>query len=166
MKKLPTALVLAFTFGLLLSIPKAYAVNDEAEIRQLLDNWAKAFRVHDIRAIMLMYAPEVVAYDIVPPLKYAGAEAYRKDYEEFLAQYDGPIEVEYSDLKIVVGGDVAFAYGLERLSGTMKIGQRSDIWVRFTSGFRKINGRWFDVHDHISVPVDLQTGKAALDLKP
>jgi uncharacterized protein (TIGR02246 family) len=166
MKKLLAPLVLASAFGLLLPMPKAYAADDEAEIRQLLDNWAKAFRAHDIKAIMSMYAPEVVAYDIVPPLKYAGAEAYRKDYQEFLAQYDGPIEVEYSDLKVIVGGDVAFAYGLERLSGTMKNGRRSDIWIRFTTGFRRINGRWFDVHDHISVPVDLETGKAALDIKP
>lgn len=166
MKKLLGRLVLGSVFGSLLLMPKAHAANDEAEIRQLLDNWAKAFRAHDIKAIMSLYAPEVVAYDIVPPLKYAGAEAYRKDYQEFIAQYDGPIEVEYRDLKVIVGGDVAFAYGLERLSGTMKGGQRSDVWIRFTSGFRKINGRWFDVHDHISVPVDLETGKAALDLKP
>jgi ketosteroid isomerase-like protein len=115
---------------------------------------------------MSIYAPEVIAYDIVPPLRFVGAETYRKDYKEFFAQYDGPIDVEYRDLKIVVGGDVAFAYGLERLSGTLKNGEKSDIWVRFTSGFRKINGKWFDVRDHISVPADLETGKAALDLKP
>ncbi len=59
------------------------------EIRQVWDRWAKAFRAHDINGIMSIYAPEVMAYDIVPPLQYAGKEAYRKDYEEFLAHYDG-----------------------------------------------------------------------------
>jgi hypothetical protein len=29
-----------------------------------------------------------------------------------------------------------------------------------------MNGRWLAVHDHISVPVDFDTGKALLDLKP
>jgi hypothetical protein len=29
-----------------------------------------------------------------------------------------------------------------------------------------MNGQWRVVHEHISVPVDLTTGKAALDLKP
>jgi len=49
---------------------------------------------------MSVYAPSdaVVAYDIVPPLQYVGKEAYRKDYEVFLAQYDGPIDIEYRDL--------------------------------------------------------------------
>ena len=31
---------------------------------------------------------------------------------------------------------------------------------------RKINGTWRIVHHQVSVPVDLATGKAALDLTP
>jgi uncharacterized protein (TIGR02246 family) len=160
MKKLLILLMLVPTSGVLLLISKADAANDESEIQQLLDKWPKAARAHDVNSVMSIYAPEVIAYDIVPPLRFVGAEAYRKVYKEFFAQYDGPIDVEYRDLKIVVGGDVAFAYGLERLSGTLKNGEKSDIWVRFTSGFRKINGKWFDVHDHLSVLADLETGKA------
>jgi ketosteroid isomerase-like protein len=128
-----SALTLAGAF--LLSMPKASAGNDEAEIRQLLNGWAKAFRAHDVKAIMSMYAPEVVAYDIVPPLRYIGNNAYQKDYEEFLAQYEGPIEVEYRDLKIVVGGDAAFAYGLERFTGTLKNGQKSELWISLYQRF-------------------------------
>jgi ketosteroid isomerase-like protein len=40
------------------------------------------------------------------------------------------------------------------------------MWVRFTSCFRKIHGRWLDTHDHVSVPTDFDTGKARLDLTP
>ena len=139
---------------------------DEAEIRQLLDRWAKAFHDKDVNGIMSIYAPGVVAYDIVPPLQYVGADAYRKDYEKFLAQYEGPIEIEFRDVNIVAGGNVAYAIALERISGTLKNGQKSDVWVRATSCFRKINGKWLDTHDHISVPADFETGKALLDLKP
>jgi uncharacterized protein (TIGR02246 family) len=144
------------------------AKNNEAAIRELYDRWASAFRARDIDGIMSVYTPgdAVVAYDIVPPLQYVGKEAYRKDYEVFLAQYDGPIDIEYRDLRIVASGNVAFLHALERISGTMKNGQKSDIWVRATSGLRKIKGKWLIVHDHISVPVDLNTGKAVLDLKP
>jgi hypothetical protein len=38
--------------------------------------------------------------------------------------------------------------------------------VRYDSDYKKIDGRWRDIHDHVSVPADLNTGKAALDLKP
>jgi len=45
-------------------------------------------------------------------------------------------------------------------------GQKSEMWLRFTSGFRKINGRWFDVRDHISVPADLDSGEEMTALTP
>jgi ketosteroid isomerase-like protein len=46
------------------------------------------------------------------------------------------------------------------------MGEKSEVWVRATECYRKINGHWLAVHDHISVPADMETGKAALDLKP
>jgi uncharacterized protein (TIGR02246 family) len=144
------------------------AKSNEAQIRDLYDRWAKAFQARDLDGIMSLYAPgdALVAYDIVPPLQFRGAAAYRKDYQEFLAQYDGPLEIEYRDLRIVAGDRVGFIHAVERISGTLKNGQRSDVWVRATSGVQKMNGKWLIVHDHISVPADFETGKAALDLKP
>src|SRR5215831_19893794 len=70
---------------------------NEAEIKALYDQWAKAFEAKNIDGIMAIYAPgdDVIAYDVVPPLQYKGKDAYRKDYLEFLNQYDGPIHVEY-----------------------------------------------------------------------
>jgi uncharacterized protein (TIGR02246 family) len=142
--------------------------SDEAAIRDLYDNWAKAFRAHDIDRIMSFYVPgdELVAYDVVPPLQYKGNDAYRKDYVEFLNQFDGPIDVDYREMRVYASGDVGFVHALERFSGKMKNGQPLALWLRATSGVRKINGKWLIVHDHISVPVDFDTGKAALDLKP
>jgi len=48
----------------------------------------------------------------------------------------------------------------------MKTGQKTDVWLRATSGVRKVDGKWLIVHDHISVPADFETGKALLELKP
>ena len=141
---------------------------NEGEVRQLLDRWGKAFRAKDINGVMAVYAPgtAVVAFDVIPPLERVGSESYRKNYEDFFAMYEGPLDYEFRDLRIVAGHDVAFIHCLERLSGTLKGGQKSDLWLRVTSGLRKMNGRWFIIHDHISAPVDFETGKAALDLKP
>lgn len=141
---------------------------DQTEIRVLYDQWAKAFEAHDINGIMSCYAStdEVIAYDVVPPLEYKGRDAYRKDYEGFLAQYDGPVQVEYRGMRIFSSGDVGFVHALERFTGKLKSGQKSDLWLRATSGVVKRNGKWLIVHDHISVPIDFDTGKAMLDLKP
>jgi uncharacterized protein (TIGR02246 family) len=169
MKKFVGFSVLAFACVSLLWMPKARtAANDEAEIRQLLDRWAKAFRARDLNGIMSIYEPgqTLVSFDIVAPLQYKGFEAYKKDYQEFLDQFQGAMDVEYRDLSITAGDTVAFSRGLERMSGTLKNGQKFDAWVRFTECYRKTNGHWLATHDHISVPVDLDSGKAVLNLKP
>jgi len=169
MKKFIVFSVLALFCALLLSSPKAdTGANNEAEIRQLLDRWAKAFHARDLNGIMSIYEPgqALVSYDIVPPLQYTGFEAYKKDYQEFLDQFQGPIDVEYPNVRIIASDTVAFSHGLERLTGTLKNGQKFDAWIRFTEGYRKTNGHWLAIHDHISVPIDLDTGKALLDLKP
>jgi uncharacterized protein (TIGR02246 family) len=141
---------------------------NEAAIRNVYDRWAKAFGAHDIAGIMAVYAPgdALVAYDVVPPLEYNGYDAYKKDYEEFLAMFDGPFTVEFREMRVYAGADVGFVHTLERISGKMKDGKPLDMWIRATSGLRKINGKWLIVHDHISVPANFDTGKAEMGLKP
>jgi len=143
--------------------------NDSAaakEIRGWLDRWTKAFTAKDVDAIMALYADDVTAYDVVPPLQYIGKAAYRADYQQFLSQYEDNLKVEVRDLHVDATGDFGYAAGLELISGTLKSGQKSAVWLRFTSLFRKSSGRWLDFHDHVSVPTDLESGKAMLELQP
>jgi len=69
-------------------------------------------------------------------------------------------------MRILSSGDIGLIHTLERFTGKLKSGQSSDFWLRATSVVRKINGKWLIVHDHISVPIDFETGKAVLDLEP
>jgi len=139
---------------------------DEAAIQRLLDNGIRALRDKNIEGVMALYAPDVVSFDIVPPLRYIGAEAFRNLWEQVFSSVQGPIGYELHDLNITVGDDVAFTHSLNRISGTMTNGQKIDVWLRWTACFRKIHGQWLIVHHQNSVPVDLATGKAVLDLKP
>jgi ketosteroid isomerase-like protein len=138
------------------------------EINGLLSAWQKSFEAKDVNGVMQMYAPgpALTAYDIIPPLQYKGADAYSKDYTEYFAQFAGPLQVQFRDQHPELTGSPAPASGLERITRTQKTGQSADVWVRYTAAFKKVNGHWRDIHDHISVPVDMNTGKAALDLKP
>ena len=148
----------------------AAPTNDENaatnEIRAWLDRWTKAFIKQDVDAIMALYTDDVVAYDVVPPLQYVGKAEYRTDYQQFFSQYEGNLHVEVRDLRVGATGDLGYATGLELISGTLKSGQKSHVWLRFTSLFRKSDGRWLDFHDHVSVPADIESGKAILELQP
>ena len=139
-----------------------------AELEQMYAQWGKAFEAKDLDGVMRMYAPgnALTAYDIVPPLKYRGADAYRKDYATLFASFAGSPHVEFPGMHIETGKDVAFVYGLERMTGKLTDGTTMDVWLRYTDGLKRIDGQWRVVHEHVSVPVDMASGKARLDLKP
>jgi hypothetical protein len=40
------------------------------------------------------------------------------------------------------------------------------MWVRWTACFRKLDGRWLVTHEQVSVPIDMESGGALLDLEP
>jgi ketosteroid isomerase-like protein len=139
---------------------------DEADIRQRIVNGVKAIRAMDLEGVMALYAPGIVSFDIVPPLRHVGAEAKRQQWVDVFATYQPPLGYELRDVTITVGDDVAFCHSLNRVSGTLQNGHRSDFWVRWTACFRKMDGTWLIAHDQVSVPVDLQSGRALLDLEP
>jgi len=139
---------------------------EEAAIRQRIDEWAEAVRALDIEGAMSIYAPEIVSFDVEPPLQHVGLQAKRKNWVGASAQYQGRRGYDLRDLTVTVGDDVAFARSLNRVSGTLKNGNEVDFWVRWTACFRKTDGHWLIVHDHVSAPLDRASGRALLDLEP
>jgi uncharacterized protein (TIGR02246 family) len=138
----------------------------EALIRRRVDDWAKAIRARDIDGVMSLYAPDVTSFDIVPPLRYAGADAKRRAWQETFAAYSGPIGYDVRDLRVIAHGDVACVSSVDHVQGTLASGRVSGVWLRWTTCLRRIDGVWLVVHDHASVPADLEHGRAVLDSVP
>jgi len=139
---------------------------EEAQIRERIEVLAQALRAKDIDALMAHYAPGVVTFDLRPPLQVNGADAYRRNFEAWFASVQGPIDYEIRDLRITMGDDVAFCYSLVHVKSTRTTGEKADYWVRLTSGFQKMNGQWLITHEHVSVPITMETMRAAFDLQP
>lgn len=138
----------------------------ETLIRRRVEAWAKAVRAKEIDGVLSLYATNNVSFDLDPPLRYAGADNKRRAWQEFFAARTGPIGYEVHELNIMAQGELAFAHSLNHVSATLASGRTSDLWVRWTACFRRLNGVWLVVHDHVSVPADLQHGQAALNLTP
>ena len=137
----------------------------EAQIRGLVDDWAKAIRAKDAGGVMAHYAPASVTFDLAPPLISTGADA--QGLQVWFATWQGPIGYEIRDLNITAGDDVAFCHGLNRLSGTKTDGEKADVWFRQTLCLRKVEGEWRIAHQHESVPFYMDGSfRAAVDLKP
>jgi uncharacterized protein (TIGR02246 family) len=139
---------------------------DESEVRAVIDALTDAVRARDVDAMLALCAPNVVVFDLLPPLAHEGTDAVERVWAAPLQFLEGPAEYEIERLDVAVGGDVAFAHALTRFGATTKEGGRTQTWLRSTLGFRRLDGRWKLVHQHVSAPIDMETGRALLDVKP
>ena len=133
---------------------------------QIANALKDAMRTKDVDGLMSLYSPDVAYFDTVPPLQYVGSAALRARFVRWFDGWEGPFEMEIRDIHIVASGDLAVAYRFSRACGTLKDGQKAESWVRATSCFQRSAHGWLITHEHVSWPVDLKSGKAAMDLTP
>jgi uncharacterized protein (TIGR02246 family) len=143
------------------------APSDEAQIQTLEKQFIAAFQARDVAKIMSFYAPEgLFVFDLVPPRQYVGQAAYKKDWETTFAEIPGALKVGISDLSVTVVGPVAYGHSIQSMSWTDKKGKPASLVVRVTDVYRKTGDKWLIVQEHVSVPVDLDTGKPDMMSKP
>jgi len=138
----------------------------ETEIRRLVDEWVEALRSRNVDQRTAAYAPNVLLFDVVDPLQHVGLQALKSRLGAWFSNFGGPIECDVRDLHVTADGDVAFCHYLCGFSGALKEGGQLAMWVRFTTCFAKIDGRWTVTHEHSSVPFNVETGKASIELAP
>jgi len=138
----------------------------ESEVRALFDSQSEAIRAKNVDQLMSVYSPDIVYFDVVPPLQYAGSEALRGRFSQWFDGYEGSVRMEIRDLQVSASDDIAVAHWMSRVSGTLKNGREVGSWVRATSCCQRSPHGWLITHEHISIPVDLANGTAATDLVP
>lgn len=139
---------------------------DEAQIRALIDDRAKAVRDKNVDEVISSIAADIVSFDVVNPFQQTGSDASRRRAEDWFSSFEGRIGYEIRDLSITAGHNVAFSYCLSHVSATRTDGGQLDMWWRTTVCFRKIDEKWMVTHEHHSVPFNVESGKASLDFKP
>jgi uncharacterized protein (TIGR02246 family) len=142
------------------------SASSETEIRALIDSRIAAIRAKDVNAATFNVAPDVLLFDVVNALQSIGLEALRERTKEWFASFQGPIGYEMRDLRIAAGDDVAFAHSLNQVSAMRTDGNKLQMSWRSTVCYRRVDGTWMITHEHNSVPFDVESGKASLDLKP
>ena len=139
--------------------------DEEAQIRGLIDDWAKAARAKDVDALFTHYAPDILAFDAIGQLQFKGRDASRRHWDACMAMCPGAMIFEVHDLDIEARDDLAFGHYLSRCGATGADGKEQVGWMRVTFGCRKTNGKWKIAHEHFSAPFDPESGKV-LDLRP
>jgi len=145
-------------------MPTTTPDKDEDQIRECLKQWTRALHAKDLSSMLALYAPDTIAFDLMPPSQ-VDASHYRQNFERWFSMMSGAIEYEIHDLHIAASSNVAFSHNLGHVKATRTNGEKADYWVRATVGFEKRNGKWLVTHDHVSMPFDMATGKAVRDLR-
>ena len=124
----------------------------EAILRTRIDELAQAIRDKDVERVMAFYAPDVVVFDVRPPLDTRGADAYRQNFERWFAAFEGKLSFEFKDLRIAPGESTAFCHYLALVVGAQPEGRKTGYWVRGTTCFERRDGQWLVTHEHVSMP--------------
>lgn len=127
-------------------------MNDERQIRTILEAFARNTRQDNQDAILANHTADLLIYDVLPPMKYESAVAYRASWHEWQPETTGAGIFEFQDLAITAGSDVAFAHAFIRCGGTTPPGKAFEDIVRATFCLKKIDGSWKVAHQHVSKP--------------
>ena len=124
----------------------------EAQVRKLLDDWTAAVRARAIDKVLAQHSKDIVMFDVPPPVEWRGIEKYRESWEYFFKHFPregGRFGLE--NVEIATSGDLACAYGV------LKCGKPGDTFpVRLTVILRNVDGAWTIVHEHHSVPAEVE----------
>ena len=123
---------------------------DEGAIRELIEKWSKAVRNKNLDGILANHSPDILMFDVPPPIQSKGIDAYKKTWDLFFDwSPDKPI-FEIQEMNITAGNDVAFVTALMRCAG--KAENENGLDFRLTVGLRKIGEEWVVTHEHHSIP--------------
>jgi len=128
---------------------------DEMDIQALIERWARAVREENRAGIRADHDSDMLMFDVPPPLLSRGLDAYMATWEKFFLSWaEKPVALDFHDVKITAGKDVAFATAIGQCAGVSSNGKREELEFRLTMCLRKIDGRWRVVHEHHSLPAE------------
>jgi ketosteroid isomerase-like protein len=130
------------------------ASSNEILIEALLEAWAAAVRRHDVIAILAHHEPDMVMYDVPPPLECRGIEAYEETWGLMFRYHTPGAAFDIEELHVTAGEDVAFAHAIMRCGPDSSCNpkDKDGFQFRLTVGLKRIDGEWRIAREHHSVP--------------
>lgn len=124
----------------------------ENEIRNLIEQWAKAVRERDIEGIRANHDTGILMFDVPPPFLSRGLDAYMASWQLFYDHTPRLVTFHFEDVEVTSGSDVAFATATGKCIYINREGKEEPLDFRLTMGLKKLNGSWCILHEHHSVP--------------
>lgn len=140
--------------------------NEQLEIQEIIAERVTAVKKKDVEKATIHFSKDVISYDVVDPLEYAGIDSLKQRLTNWLSTLAEIVDFEITNVRIKSSPEIAYCNSLNHINAMRGDGKKLDMWWRETTCYTKTNERWEITHVHTSVPFNAETGKASLDLKP
>lgn len=138
----------------------------ETRIRALHNEFEAATKAKDLDRIMNQYADDLVAFDAVGALQFKGLADYRAHWQRCFEFCQGEGFFETHDLHVTASGDMAYSRMLNHCGGPNAEGEMQTGWMRGTRVWARRDGDWKVIHEHFSMPFDMESGQVCMSQEP
>ncbi|WP_164472728.1 YybH family protein [Cohnella candidum] len=140
------------------------------KVQDVLENYKSSVYEKNVESFLSAYSPEIHIYDCWGSWDSKGISSWKAKVEEWfngLRAEGVSLHVDFNDVVVEENLNLAFVhcavtFAAHELESGEKLRQ---ITNRFTFGLRKDNDSWIIVHEHSSLPISGESGKALFDLR-
>ncbi|OTG83919.1 YybH family protein [Acinetobacter sp. ANC 4648] len=135
------------------------------EVLHQIELWDQAVVGKHIEDLVDQCANDVSLFDVSSQLE--GVEAYKTEWDKLSPYFNDDMHITRRDIKLYTSEDLAILHCYSKVENTALKAKLQMPWCRTTLCLQKKDGQWRVVHQHISMPINMMTGKAVmLKVKP
>jgi uncharacterized protein (TIGR02246 family) len=139
-------------------------------IQEVLENYRQAVNKRDSDAFLSAYSTDVHIYDCWGSWECKGKDAWRENVLNWFngLKEDGDmLKVDVDEVVIEESTNLAFVhcsvtFAAYKEESEEKLRQMTN---RFTFGLKRVNDAWLIIHEHSSLPINMEDGKGMFDLR-
>ena len=135
-------------------------VQSAHDILAMLKEWDEAVARMDIQALADLCVEDVSLIDVSTHL--TGIQAYKQLWKRYLPVKVGNLRVYREGIKIIAQPELAVLHCFSKVDQIDAIPNLEVFWCRTTICFQKVGKAWKVAHQHISMPMHLETGRPIL----
>lgn len=138
-------------------------------VQDVIENYITAVYEKDVEKFVSAYATHVQVYDCWENWECKGISKWKEAVNGWfncLKEEGIQSIVEWNDLVIEENAELALVHSNVTYVDLNESGENlRQISNRFTIGLRKENESWNIIHEHSSLPINMETGKGIFNLK-
>ncbi|NHB58645.1 nuclear transport factor 2 family protein [Acinetobacter shaoyimingii] len=128
------------------------------EVLQQIQLWDNAIISTKINELLNQCSKDISMFDVSCQLN--GIDEYKNEWQKFSPYFSEGMKISRRNVKLYASEELAILHCHSKVENVAMKDKGMMPWCRTTLCLQKQNNQWRVVHQHISMPIDMLTGKA------